>query len=124
MNIRSYILSYQNVIVNLYFFEILLSKCLSMFKKNIRFCILVLTIYIPASGFGQKSVVYSEVIIGTQTWMSKNLDVSIFRNGDPIPEARTSEEWKRASDNKQPSWCYYDNKPANGTIYGVPRRFK
>ena len=59
-----------------------------------------------------------EVTIGTQVWMTKNLDVNTFRNGDPIPEAKTNEEWERAGDNKQPAWCYYDNNPANGAKYG------
>lgn len=58
------------------------------------------------------------VTIGTQVWMSENLNVDKFRNGDPIPEARTAEEWKKAHDNKQPAWCYYDNDPANGSKYG------
>jgi len=60
----------------------------------------------------------NEVTIGTQVWMTKNLDVSVFRNGDPIPEAKSDEEWKSAGDNKQPAWCYYKNDPANGTKYG------
>ena len=30
-----------------------------------------------------------DVKIGTQVWTSKNLDVSTFRNGDPIPEVKT-----------------------------------
>ena len=31
-----------------------------------------------------------EVTIGSQVWMTKNLDVSTFRNGDPIPHAKTA----------------------------------
>jgi len=58
------------------------------------------------------------VTIGTQVWMDKNLDVSTFRNGDPIPEVKTIEEWVKAGENKQPAWCYYENDPVNGTKYG------
>jgi len=58
------------------------------------------------------------VNIGTQTWMAKNLNVSIFANGDPIPEVKTNEEWKKAAEEKKPAWCYYENDPANGAIYG------
>lgn len=58
------------------------------------------------------------VKVGEQEWMGKNLDVDRFANGDPIPEARTADEWKRAGENKQPAWCYYDNDPANGPTYG------
>jgi uncharacterized protein (TIGR02145 family) len=58
------------------------------------------------------------VTIGTQVWMTKNLDVSTFRNGDPIPEAKTNSEWEAAGENQQPAWCYYKNDPANGAKYG------
>ena len=37
------------------------------------------------------------VKIGLQEWMPTNLDVSVFRNGDSIPEAKTDEEWKNAA---------------------------
>ena len=58
------------------------------------------------------------VTIGSQVWMTKNLDVSKFRNGDIIPEAKTEEEWKSAGDNEQPAWCYYNNDPKNGVKFG------
>ncbi len=61
---------------------------------------------------------YKTVVIDTQTWMAENLNVSTFRNGDPIPQAKTDEEWKAAGENKQPAWCYYDNDTANGAKYG------
>ena len=61
---------------------------------------------------------YDFVIIGTQVWMSKNLDVSTFRNGDPIPQVKSDEEWKKATKNKSPSWCYYDYDPVNGGKFG------
>jgi hypothetical protein len=48
----------------------------------------------------------------------ENLDVDKFRNGDPIPEAKTDEEWYQATNNKEPVWCYYNNDPANGEKYG------
>src|SRR5262245_8354555 len=58
------------------------------------------------------------VTIGSQTWMSRNLDVSRFQNGDPIPEARRIEDWVNAGKNGRPAWCYYENKPELGAIYG------
>ena len=57
-----------------------------------------------------------DVTIGTQTWTTKNLDVSKFRNGEAIPLAKTNAEWELAGDNKQPA--YYENKGENGTTYG------
>ena len=59
-----------------------------------------------------------QVIIGTQVWMAKNLNVATFCNGDPIPQAKTAEEWINAGVNGRPAWCYYNNDPANGTNYG------
>src|SRR6478736_3339709 len=56
--------------------------------------------------------------IGEQIWMSTNLDVSTFANGDLIPEAKTREEWNSASDNHLPAWCYYNNDTAIGNKYG------
>lgn len=74
------------------------------------FFIALLTI--SSFGFAQT------VTIGTQTWTTKNLDVATFRNGDAIPQAKTDKEWYAAGNNKQPAWCYYKKKTANGTKYG------
>lgn len=69
--------------------------------------------------FGILSLTYSQTVtIGTQVWMTKNLDVSTFRNGDPIPQAKTDEEWETAKNNNQPAWCYYENKSENGAKFG------
>ena len=58
------------------------------------------------------------VTIGTQVWMTKDLDVSTFLNGDPIPEASSAQEWILAGEKKQPAWCYYDNrKDEYGKLY-------
>jgi|GEM_PF-2983638 len=61
---------------------------------------------------------YSEVRIGNQVWMGENLNVSRFRDGEPVPHAKTKEEWTKAGENKQPAWCYYENSPANEKEYG------
>ena len=47
--------------------------------------LLFLVIFSVSNSFGQS------VTIGTQVWTTKNLDVATFRNGDPIPEAKTDE---------------------------------
>jgi uncharacterized protein (TIGR02145 family) len=62
--------------------------------------------------------IYKTVVIGAQTWMAENLNVSTFRNGDNIPEAKTNEEWNTAGENGQPAWCYYDFDSNNGAEYG------
>jgi uncharacterized protein (TIGR02145 family) len=61
---------------------------------------------------------YKSVKIGTQKWMTRNLDVDRFRNGDLIPHIKSNEEWRKAGENGQPAWCYYDNDPENGKKYG------
>jgi uncharacterized protein (TIGR02145 family) len=58
------------------------------------------------------------VRIGIQTWAVANLNVSTFRNGDSIPEARTNKEWVTAGESGKPAWCYYNNDPKNGLKYG------
>lgn len=39
----------------------------------------------------------STVKIGNQLWMSQNLAVETFQNGDIIPEAKSNEEWEKAN---------------------------
>jgi uncharacterized protein (TIGR02145 family) len=67
-------------------------------------------------GFVENKI--EEIEIGDQVWMKFNLNISSFRNGEPIKEAKTDEEWEEAGRNKQPAWCYYNNDPANGKKYG------
>jgi uncharacterized protein (TIGR02145 family) len=66
----------------------------------------------------EKEAQIHTVTIGTQVWTSKNLDVTTFRNGDPIPEAKTAEEWLEAAKSKKPAYCYYDYNAANDIKYG------
>jgi uncharacterized protein (TIGR02145 family) len=67
------------------------------------------------AGGTPQPVLSKTVKIGTQEWITKNLDVVTFRNGDTIPEIRDAAAW--ASTN-QPAWCYYNNDPGLGAIYG------
>ncbi|TFH48898.1 MAG: hypothetical protein E4G92_02790, partial [Bacteroidia bacterium] len=61
---------------------------------------------------------YRTVSYGLQVWTVPNLNVSHFRNGDTIPEARSAEEWLKAAEAGAPAWCYQENDPANGNRYG------
>jgi uncharacterized protein (TIGR02145 family) len=56
--------------------------------------------------------------VGSETWTSQNLNVSFFRNGDAILQARSIDEWKKALDEGRPAWCYYEFQEPNGLIYG------
>jgi uncharacterized protein (TIGR02145 family) len=57
---------------------------------------------------------YSSVKIGKQEWITENLNVSHFRNGDSIPEAEGIDAWHKASDEKRPAWCYYNGNVDSG----------
>jgi len=65
------------------------------------------------------SAFLKEILIGQQTWMSSNLDVKTFRNGDEIFEAKTKDDWQRVTDEKIPAWCYYENSKKNGKQFGA-----
>jgi|SRR5690554_1242640 len=56
--------------------------------------------------------------VGDSVWMTKNLNVSEFRNGDEILEAKSSEEWMNAFENKTPAYCYYENDIDNAEKFG------
>jgi uncharacterized protein (TIGR02145 family) len=62
--------------------------------------------------------VLAVVRIGNQEWMPANLNVTTFRNGDPIPQIQSAEEWFKAAEEGRPAWCYYDDNPDNGARYG------
>jgi uncharacterized protein (TIGR02145 family) len=55
------------------------------------------------------------VTICSQVWMQKNLDVTTYRNGDPIPQVTNPAEWLTLTTG---AWCYYNNDPATGAVYG------
>jgi uncharacterized protein (TIGR02145 family) len=56
-----------------------------------------------------------QVKIGSQIWAKRNLDVSTYRNGDTIPQVTDPAEWRSLTTG---AWCYYNNDPAMGEIYG------
>jgi uncharacterized protein (TIGR02145 family) len=62
---------------------------------------------------------YKTVTIGELTWMAENLNVSKFRNGDVIMEAKNWDEWNKALEEKRPAFCYFnfDNESKNGKLY-------
>ena len=69
----------------------------------------------------KKKVETKSVTIGTQVWMQENLDVDTFRNGDPIPQAKSAEEWQNMRYEKKAAWCYYNfestDKAKKGRLY-------
>jgi uncharacterized protein (TIGR02145 family) len=59
------------------------------------------------------------VRIGNQTWTKNNLNVTTFRNGDPILITKSNDEWKNAGIEGNAACCYLNNDPANGEKYGM-----
>ena len=57
----------------------------------------------------------NEIKIGVQTWSSKNLEVTKYRNDDAIPQVQDKNAWANL---RTGAWCYYDNDASNGTKYG------
>ena len=47
---------------------------------------------------------YENVRIGDQDWMTRNLDVDRFKNGDLIPHVKSKKEWEEVGKNGQPAW--------------------
>lgn len=58
------------------------------------------------------------ITIGTQKWMSKNLDIDRFRNGDLIPEVKSIDELEEAANQNKPVCCYLHYNPEYRGIYG------
>jgi uncharacterized protein (TIGR02145 family) len=48
------------------------------------------------------------VVVGNQKWMAQDLNITKFRNGDPIPQAINEEEWIKYVKEGKPAWCYFN----------------
>lgn len=55
------------------------------------------------------------VRIGSQVWMTKNLNVTRYRNGDKIPQVKNKANWAALTTG---AWCWFNNDSATGAIYG------
>ena len=77
--------------------------------------ITIIIIFYYASIIAQTKFDISSIKICNQIWTAKNLDVSTYSDGTPIPQIKNSEEW---SGLKTGAWCYYNNDPENGESYG------
>lgn len=59
--------------------------------------------------------IYHTVNIGGQVWMIENLNVTRFRNGDPIPNITNDAEWSIQTEG---AYCNYNNDESTGKKYG------
>jgi uncharacterized protein (TIGR02145 family)/uncharacterized repeat protein (TIGR02543 family) len=62
--------------------------------------------------------VYTEVTIGTQTWMKENLKTMRFNDGTSIPLAEGPADWA-ATDAPTPMFCWYNNDSTYKATYGA-----
>lgn len=90
-----------------------------MKSKILAITILLSLITISCNKSIEKNHLKGDVNIGKQIWMSKNLNVTKFNNGDLIKEAKTNEEWISALKSNTPAWCYIENDSISGKKYGV-----
>jgi len=58
---------------------------------------------------------YGMVTIGSQVWLTSNLNVTHYRNGDAIPLFTDGTTWSNLQDG---SYSNYDNIPTNANTYG------
>jgi uncharacterized protein (TIGR02145 family) len=58
---------------------------------------------------------YPAVGICCATWMTKNLDIVTYRNGDTIPQITDATAWASLTTG---AWCYPNNDAANGLVNG------
>jgi uncharacterized protein (TIGR02145 family) len=59
--------------------------------------------------------VYQSVTNCGQTWTKQNLNVSKYSDGTLIPQVTDPTAWNNLTTG---AWCYYNNDPANGAVYG------
>lgn len=96
--------------------------------KSIYLAQILLTIFLVASCSSEEDkeksittsrssipILNNKVQIGNQIWMTKNLDVSRYRNGDLIPQVTDAAQWSNMTTG---AWCYYQNNSAFGNVYG------
>ncbi len=65
--------------------------------------------------FKRPAVNLPHVTICNQVWATKNLDVATYSDGTPILQATNLTDWANLTVG---AWCYFNNDPANNTVYG------
>jgi uncharacterized protein (TIGR02145 family) len=91
-----------------------------MWKLNTLYIVALAIFFLFCAGrlHARKRQIDSDLQTAHARWSSKNLEVSVFSNGDSILEAKCAGEWERAGLEQRPAWCYFNNDPANGAKFG------
>ena len=94
---------------------------LNMKTKKSTYLIIIIFLFLVSCDSSLKDIdgnYYKIVKIGPQEWLAGNLNVSHFRNGDPVMEVKGDKEWELAGRKGIPAWCYFNNDSLNGKQYG------
>ena len=62
---------------------------------------------------------YRSVRIGKQIWLAENFKAVHYNDGTPIPYFPKDEDWLKAHEDKVGAYCYYNNDPELGKVYGA-----
>lgn len=65
--------------------------------------------------FKRPVVNIAHVTICKQVWATKNLDVTTYMDGTPIPQVTDPTAWANLTTG---AWCYYNNLAASNATYG------
>ncbi|WP_339610430.1 fibrobacter succinogenes major paralogous domain-containing protein [uncultured Planktosalinus sp.] len=88
-----------------------------LFTLYSSYWVFLFAIALPANS--QNTDEIKGIAIGNQIWSSKNLAVTNFKNGDPISQAKTREDWIQAGKDCTPAWSFYENQPDIAKKSGV-----
>jgi uncharacterized protein (TIGR02145 family) len=58
----------------------------------------------------QEGNIYKTIVIGEQEWMAENLNTSIYRNGEAIPNITDGTQWAELTTG---AWSYFNNDGGN-----------
>jgi uncharacterized protein (TIGR02145 family) len=73
-------------------------------------------VYVQGAGVTDiEGNVYTSIIINGKEWMQRNLEVSKYRNGDPIPTGLSNTSWQSTAAG---AYRIYNNDAANNALYG------
>lgn len=57
----------------------------------------------------------SATVICDRAWATGNLDLAVYRNGDPIPQVTDATAWVKLTTG---AWCWYNNDSVTYHVYG------
>jgi len=64
---------------------------------------------------GRTASATTTTVICDQHWTTRNLEVTTYRNGDPIPQVTDTAAWRKLTTG---AWCWYNNDSATYHRYG------